>query len=75
MFWLNPFLDWSSTYPPQQEIWEYIRNVALKHDLYRKIKFNQRVVSLEWNNILLHWRAIVLNIKTNETQIFLFDIM
>ena len=37
----EPYPYWSSLYSPQKEIYEYLRWVAKKRDLYKYIKFNK----------------------------------
>lgn len=66
--------DWSKAYSPQQEIWEYMRNVAKKHDLYSKIKFNHRVLAAEWDDTILKWRIKLIN-KENKEETHVFDVL
>lgn len=64
--------DWSKAYSPQQEILEYLGNIAKKHDLYRRIKFNHRVFAIEWDEIIFKWRFKILN-KENKEEVHIFD--
>lgn len=69
------FLDWSRAYPPQQEILEYVRNVAIKYNLYSKIKFSHRIVSAEWDDTIKKWHVKILNLPENREEIHFFDIL
>ncbi|EGO21875.1 putative monooxygenase [Serpula lacrymans var. lacrymans S7.9] len=44
---LNPL--WAKSHATQPEILEYWKGLALKHDMYSKITFNTKVVSVEWD--------------------------
>lgn len=68
-------LDWSKAYSGQKEIWEYIRDVTQKHNLYPKIKFNHRVDSVEWDETISKWHVKVLNKANNREDTHVFDIL
>ncbi|WP_031465580.1 flavin-containing monooxygenase [Sciscionella sediminilitoris] len=50
----NP--DWSRSYSPQPEIWEYLRGVARKHDLYRHMRYGVEVKTARWDEERSFWR-------------------
>ncbi|KAG0198896.1 hypothetical protein BGX28_007716 [Mortierella sp. GBA30] len=54
-FSFEPNYDWSKTYAGQQEIWEYMRRVANKHNLYEKIRFKTMVTHVEWQEDQQQW--------------------
>jgi len=72
-FELNP--NWSKNFSPQAEIWEYIRNTALKYDLYKHIHFNSKVKSLVWDEQISQWRVTVINKETKGEKEELFDVV
>ncbi|MDZ4679798.1 MAG: NAD(P)/FAD-dependent oxidoreductase, partial [Saprospiraceae bacterium] len=44
----EPNPDWSRRYSPQPEILSYLKNVAVKHDLYRYIQFDSEIIRFEY---------------------------
>ncbi len=50
----NP--NWSETYSPQPEIWEYLRSCANKYNLMDHIRFNKEVVKSEYQESDGRWR-------------------
>jgi len=71
----EPNPNWSKSYSGQEEIWEYLRNVAKKYDIYPNIKFHHRVTSTEWDEKVNKWHIKVLNIKSNKEETHIFDIL
>jgi cation diffusion facilitator CzcD-associated flavoprotein CzcO len=53
-FALNP--AWSSTYSPQQEIWDYLRGCADRFGLRPHIRFDTEVRRACWDAAAGHWR-------------------
>ncbi|CAI6337347.1 unnamed protein product [Periconia digitata] len=53
----NP--DWSREYPGQEEILDYLRNVAQKYQLYKYIRFNSSVEAASWNDGAAQWKVDV----------------
>ena len=53
-FALNP--NWSRSYSPGQEIWDYIRNTAKKFDVLKFIKFNTEVTDAAWDDEAQIWQ-------------------
>ncbi|GAA4667556.1 NAD(P)/FAD-dependent oxidoreductase [Amycolatopsis dongchuanensis] len=43
----NP--DWTRTFSPQPEIWDYLRGIAKKYDLYSYIRFGQEMTGARWD--------------------------
>ncbi|MFF5988105.1 flavin-containing monooxygenase [Prauserella flavalba] len=43
----NP--EWSRSFSPQPEIYDYMRRVARKYDLYRFIRFGQEMTGARWD--------------------------
>lgn len=50
----NP--DWSRTYAPQAEIQRYIRSVAERFDVVRRVRLGCEVRSAEWDDAAAVWR-------------------
>ncbi|MEV6333702.1 NAD(P)/FAD-dependent oxidoreductase [Nocardia vinacea] len=50
----NP--DWSRTYGKQTEILEYLRSVAIDHDVVRAIRFGTEVLDARWDETASLWR-------------------
>lgn len=51
--WDQDLLDewhWKEAFSPQPETLRYIQHVARKHDLYKDIQFNTRIVSATWQD-------------------------
>ncbi|CAL8069130.1 unnamed protein product [Orchesella dallaii] len=71
----EPNPNWSKVYSGQEEIWEYLRNVAKKYDVYANIKFNHRVISAEWDEKIGKWLVKVLDKPNNKEEIYIFDIL
>lgn len=53
-FALNP--DWSRTYSPQPEIWAYLRRVAERFGVIKRIRFGQEVLDCAWDEAARLWR-------------------
>ena len=58
-FALNP--NWSRTYSPQQEIWDYLRLCAGRFDLLPHIRFEHEVVDAAWDEDEQVW-----NLETSQ---------
>ncbi len=46
-FWRNP--KWSSYYAGAEEIWRYLKDWAVVHDLERHVAFEHRIMGAKWN--------------------------
>lgn len=53
----EPNPNWSETYSPQSEIWDYLKNVANKHGLRKHIRFNFGVQKAEFIAALGYWKV------------------
>lgn len=47
--------SWKERYPAQPEIQEYLRHVARKCDLYRSIRFDERVTAAHYDDDAAEW--------------------
>jgi len=56
-FALNP--EWSRTYPPQDEIWAYLRDCAERFGVADKIEYGAGVTSAVWDEDGGRWRVEV----------------
>jgi cation diffusion facilitator CzcD-associated flavoprotein CzcO len=52
-FALNP--EWTRTYPPQDEIWSYLRTCVQREDLRRSIRFGAEVASMRFDDAAHLW--------------------
>lgn len=68
-------IDWTTSYPKQPEILEYLKRVAAKHKLYRNIKFNHQVKSLTWDEKINKWKVVVCDKISNSQVELIYDIM
>lgn len=50
-FSFDPNPHWSMRYSPGEEIWDYMKACAKKHDLYRSIQFGKTVTSIEHDGV------------------------
>lgn len=55
----EPNPDWSRQWPLQPELLQYFQNVAKKHGLYERVRFNTAVVSCVWSDELKLWTTTV----------------
>ena len=55
-FGFAPNPDWSSTFSPQPEIYEYIRRVAEEQGLMPHIRFGIEVEEADWDEAAQQWR-------------------
>jgi len=53
-FALNP--NWTSTYSPQQEIWNYLQTCTERYKLRPHIRFGTEVHQAAWDSTTGHWR-------------------
>lgn len=53
-FELNP--NWSRSYSPGGEIWEYLRGVARKYGILPYVKFNHALTGARWDDDRQLWR-------------------
>lgn len=55
----EPKTDWSRFYPPQQEIWDYLRHVVEKRGLKPHIRFGAEFERAEWDEEGMRWRIFL----------------
>jgi cation diffusion facilitator CzcD-associated flavoprotein CzcO len=68
-------LEWTSAYSSQGEIWDYLKRVARKYDLYDNIKFKHQVVRMEWHEPSKKWIVVVRDKEQNTEEHCIFDIV
>ena len=61
--------EWKHYHPHGADMREYFRSVADKYDLRRRIKFQTRVLSLEFDDEKALWNVTVENLKTGEREV------
>ncbi|KAI8601628.1 putative flavin-binding monooxygenase-like protein [Dissophora ornata] len=74
-FSFEPNYDWSRSYAPQQEIWDYLRRTARKYNLYEKISFRTEITHVEWNEGLQKWELDYVNLNSGQTSKMEADIV
>jgi cation diffusion facilitator CzcD-associated flavoprotein CzcO len=55
-FSFAPNPDWSETYSPQGEIWDYLRRVAREHGVLDRVRFDHEVLRAAWDETGQCWR-------------------
>ena len=55
-FSFAPNPDWSQTYSPQPEIWDYLRRTADEFEITPHVRYGHDVVSAEWDEDAERWR-------------------
>ena len=63
----NPL--WSREYPGQEEIQDYLVQVAHKYQLYRHTRFNSSVEEARWDDNSQKWRIVVKRLGGKEAEI------
>src|SRR5207247_1164839 len=54
-FSFAPNPDWSRTYSPQPEIWDYLRSVAASRGILPNIVFGAEVIDASWDSADQRW--------------------
>jgi cation diffusion facilitator CzcD-associated flavoprotein CzcO len=62
-------LDWSRPFAPQEEILEYLNNIADKYDIRRHIRFDTAVASLNWQHASSRWLVTTKDGEVFDAQI------
>lgn len=65
-FELNP--NWSHHYSPQNEIYEYLRKVAQKYNIYEQTKFETEVIRIDWIQEKQLWKVDSKSTDRNHSQ-------
>jgi cation diffusion facilitator CzcD-associated flavoprotein CzcO len=55
-FSFAPNPEWTSTFSPQQEIWDYLRGCAQRYGVMRHIRFGHEVLDAAWDEDAQRWR-------------------
>src|SRR4051812_23080709 len=55
-FSFAPNPDWSSTFSPQEEIWQYLRKTARDQGIYPHVRFGCEVEDASWDDAARVWR-------------------
>lgn len=63
----NP--NWTREYPKQEEILDYLVDVAHKYGLYRHIRFNSAVEEARWDNSSNKWVTNINRLGAKEAEI------
>ncbi|CCM02739.1 uncharacterized protein FIBRA_04846 [Fibroporia radiculosa] len=63
---LNPY--WSTTVPPQHEVWAYWKALATKYDLYEHTTFHTKVISAAWDTAQQNYCIVLEDVKTGERR-------
>ncbi|KAG0050650.1 hypothetical protein BGZ83_004583 [Gryganskiella cystojenkinii] len=74
-FSFEPNYEWSKTYAGQQEIWEYLRRTAKKHNLYEKIRFRTQITHAQWHEDIQKWVLDYTNLATGDHHQIQADIV
>jgi cation diffusion facilitator CzcD-associated flavoprotein CzcO len=56
-FSFEPNPDWSHTFSPQAEIWDYIRRCSAKYGVDPHIRYGHAVLAAEWDDDQRLWRV------------------
>jgi cation diffusion facilitator CzcD-associated flavoprotein CzcO len=56
-FSFAPNPGWTRTYSRQQEIWDYLRDLAERHDLHSHIHFGHALTAATWDEERGRWRV------------------
>ena len=55
-FSFAPNPNWTSTFSPQAEIWEYLRGCARRYGVIEHVRFGHEVLEAEWDDEGQRWR-------------------
>src|SRR5919198_4494436 len=55
-FSFAPNPDWTSTFSPQQEIWDYLRDCARRYGVMDHVRFGHEVQDAAWDEDAQRWR-------------------
>jgi cation diffusion facilitator CzcD-associated flavoprotein CzcO len=69
----SPNTQWSEKFAKGEEIRAYWQSLAHQHDVYRYVKFGQRVEGAAWDDSQSEWRLTVRDLETNTTSEQTYD--
>jgi cation diffusion facilitator CzcD-associated flavoprotein CzcO len=52
----EPKADWSRLYPPQPELYDYLKDIARRHGLYDHLRLKTRMEKAVWDEAAGFWR-------------------
>ncbi|MDV2439862.1 NAD(P)/FAD-dependent oxidoreductase [Acinetobacter gerneri] len=67
-----PKKNWSKRYAEAPEIFSYIQDLVEEYDLDKFIKFNQEVISAQYDEIQTHWQIKLKSGKSVQSQFLVF---
>ena len=53
----EPKSDWTRLYPPQPELFDYLRKIARRHGLYEHIRLKTKMEKAAWDEAAGLWRV------------------
>lgn len=60
-FSFEPNFRWSGYFSKAAEVHAYLRSIAERRGILQRIRFNERVQSLTWDNDKCHWSVVIQN--------------
>eukprot|EP01125_Pyxidicula_operculata_P002450 TRINITY_DN12312_c0_g1_i1.p1 TRINITY_DN12312_c0_g1~~TRINITY_DN12312_c0_g1_i1.p1 ORF type:complete len:524 (+),score=78.99 TRINITY_DN12312_c0_g1_i1:103-1674(+) len=64
----EPNPSWTKSYAPRDEILNYLKNCAKKHDIYKHTKFNKIVLSSKYIQNTRQWEVTTKDLATNKEE-------
>lgn len=71
----EPNPSWSEKYSRQPEIWRYLKDVAEKHNVLKRVRLGSRITKQEWMDAMRKWKLTVCDVDTGTTHELYFDLM
>lgn len=68
-FSFEPNPSWTREYPGQEEIQDYLIQVAHKYQLYRHIRFSSSIEEARWDDDSQKWRVVIKRLGGKEAEI------
>ncbi|KAK3813301.1 MAG: putative flavin-binding monooxygenase-like protein [Benniella sp.] len=67
-FTFEPNYEWSKAYADQPEIWEYMRRVARKYNIYDKVRFQTEIKRVQWDDDRQKWILDYVDLKSGQAD-------
>jgi cation diffusion facilitator CzcD-associated flavoprotein CzcO len=64
----EPNPNWTREYPGQEEILEYLVNIAHKYQLYKYIRFNTEVEEARWDDTTKTWQTKITRLGSKDAE-------
>jgi cation diffusion facilitator CzcD-associated flavoprotein CzcO len=64
----EPNPNWTREYPGQEEILDYLTNIAQKYQLYKHIRFNTSVEEARWDDSTKTWQTKIHRIGSKDAE-------